>query len=58
MIFIHFQRTDNEEVNLLKDRRGKFPPKFDKAKKKRYVYLCLRKLAENNRVGRTDFYKK
>lgn len=40
MIFIHFQRTDNEEVNLLKDRRGKFPPKFDKAKKKD-TYICV-----------------
>ena len=40
LIFIHFQRTDNEEVNLLKDRRGKFPPKFDKAKKKE-TYICV-----------------
>ena len=40
MIFIHFQRTDNEEVNILKDRRGKFPPKFDKAKKKD-TYICV-----------------
>ena len=35
LLFIHFQRTDNEEVNFLNDRRGKFPPKFDKAKKKK-----------------------
>ena len=48
MIFIHFQRTDNEEVNLLKDCRGNFPPKFDKAKKKD-TYICV---YEN--LGRSD----
>ena len=39
LIFIHFQRTDNEEVNLLKDRRGKFPTKFDKAEKKIRIFV-------------------
>ena len=52
MIFIHFQRTDNEEVNLLK-----FPPKFKAKKKDTYICVYENLLKTIGSVGRISIKK-